>query len=457
MLKLPKSYEESFKHRIGEFLATLPIADDDKTACEVEIVRLVLQIQNGSGSATIRKNTFALGVLEEFTYFKNHYLDFSQYLNRVLWVLVPEFIREKEIHSNKHVAADIEYCLSVVTSPSNAKSSEDFAKLSKKQINSAFNIDFMTIDENWVTGKKTRRSLSAYVKSKVGTVKFLWDYDLAFEQEDFEQELIVEVLRVFNTYPKSKGTNAGLDDNSESSIRNRVEMYIEMAINNKVNNLKEYYTCDNRQRVSNSHSALYKEKKKIKKLITKAAKEIAEMGSAAVADSADKSEQLMTIATRSEETPGTREEKEGALAALRQSEVDLGAKIKNTETDYRSIVTPMVNRDESGEESTMELNGEEVGFNVGPTSPYSAHSIENSVWTNKVVERLRIDGEEKIARFVEIIVHEHDPAFDAWADQEGVNTNNPALRARGAKTFLGLSSKELKSSRLSGWLKSNIG
>jgi len=444
MLKLPKSNEESFKHRIGEFLATLPIADDDRTACEIEIVRLVLQIQNGSGSATIRKNTFALGVLEEFTYFKNHYLDFSQYLNRVLWVLVPEFIREKEIHSNNHVADDIEYCLSVVMSPSNAKSSEDLAKLSKKQVNSAFNVDFMTIDENWTTGRKTRRSLSAYVKSKVGTVKFLWDYDLAFEQEDFEQELIVEILRVFNTYPKSKGTNAGLDDNSESSIRNRIEMYIEMAINNKVNNLKEYYTCDNRQRVSNSHSALYKEKKKIKKLITKAAKEIADMS-------------IATLSPPVCQELATREEKEGALAALRQSEVDLGAKIKNTETDYRSIVTPMVNRDESGEESTMELNGEEVGFNVGPTSPYSPHSIENSVWTNKVVERLRIDGEEKIARFVEIIVHEHDPAFDAWADQEGVNTNNPALRVRGAKTFLGLSSKELKSSRLSGWLKSNIG
>lgn len=474
-VKIPSTSEESFKSKMGRFMSGLKVPDQIKRTVELEVVRLVLTIQDGSGSAQLRKITFAAGIIEEFSHFKNNYLDYSQYLNRVLWVATPEFVRTGVTHQNAVVQSDIEYCLSVIRSASNSKRDADLKKIKEKYVNPAFDMDFMTIDKDWTTGKgEKRNTFIPYVSSKIKSLDFLSKYDPMFDDDDFRQDLALETLRVFNAYPKSKGKKATADSNSEAERRNRVEMYIEMALNNKVRNIKEYNTCANRRRVTSTAADQYTERKRLKKIILKHSKDAEDFGSihfvspdfhgpfkddlntrvawplSAGEYGPDMSAEMrnLTIAWR---VQASKAEADKAAASLKSIDMFL----RCYEQDYYSTVQPLIRReDDSDELVTREIDGDEVAHDTGSLY-YTSDVIEDTAYVEDLTYWLKKDGEDKLATFTEIVTSDYHSEFEVWATANGHSTMQFAQRVKAAKAFVGITDEELRQSQLAEWLQSS--
>lgn len=276
-----QSAMHSFRNRVEEFLGKTGLNDVERLGeLRKEIVRLAMQIQDGLGSLKLRKITHDYGCFDEFNHFKNQYLDVSYHLHRKLW---REVIKSaKETKDAPKSDPDVQYCLSNL-------SSEDLKKLKSKQVMGHLDVDNIDLNK-WQTGKVKKKDIMAYARSKVSSLNFLVNYDPAIDSEDHTQELLCELVRVFNTYPRSKCKNlpvANADitrlcvDKScghpathgnkceHHDLENRVQMYIEIALNNKVMNIKEYYTCESRRRVAATDHKRYKKLSKLRKEIQK--------------------------------------------------------------------------------------------------------------------------------------------------------------------------------------------
>jgi hypothetical protein len=391
----------SFKTKVVSFIQNSGIRTEaDRADIQKEIVRLALHIQTGMGSTTLRRKTFRLNCLDEFTHFKNQYLDMSSYVHRKLWVAVVNYAKDGILPSATSpeeaatILEDVMFCLSILDE-------NDQEKVRKTEVKQALNVDSIDLS-TMTTGAKSRKDLISYAKSKAFTLRFLTDHDPGLELEDFEQDLLCEIVRVFNAYPRSKGKN--LDANAADNLRLRVEKYLETALNNKVMNLKEYYTCDNRRRVATTDAALYKLKSKLKKLMQK--------------------------------DPNNKEFQD------RFKEVE--AKIKSSDSDYYSIVTSLV-RHEDGEDRVIDVadtnkNGsEEEGVLL--EEPRSA---EERMWIEQVCTKVS----PNIAKFVRIITGEHNKEFEIWAKDQAIDTNLFDSLVKAARKYCDVTKADLLSNRV---------
>lgn len=376
----------SFECRVQDFLEKAKIGDQHKQHFKVEIVRLFMQTQDGLGSIPLRKMSGQQHCLSEFVWFKNQYLDVSHYLHRVLWPAVLSRI-EGNKETLDELESDVQFCLEYLPE-------KDKQKLKANPVSEKFKLQNEEMGGTWTTGEKTRKDLLSYVRSKVHALSFLSKYDPAFDKDDFAQDLVCEALRVFNIYPRSKGRSLNDDDNTP--LRTRVEKYIETALNNKVMNLKEFYTCESRRRVCTTNTDLYKKRAKLKKLL----------------------------------------KTEPANEDLKKELVEINKKIKNNNSDYYSRVSPLVKR-EDGEDQILDVSEDESrGIFISKT---------NQAETNLVVDSICDQVDERVARFVKLISGaEHDDDFEAWASENGIDTNKFDTLVRGAKKFFGLKNSELR-------------
>lgn len=391
----------SFEKNMEEFISSINdvILSDDKTATikefKTEVIRYILKIQKGMGSTAIKSLAHKNNFPSEWSFFKQQYLDMSEYINRKLWKAVVKFVQDTEISDDDMMASDVSYCL-------NQLGIDDIEKINEKRLNDNCNVG--NIDLNtWETGKTKKRNIQEYVQSKVGSLRFLAEYDPAMDLEDFQQDLAVELCRVYNYYEQSSGTKLASETENQVSLSERFMKYGETALNNKVLNLKEHYSCESRRRVSTTDSKLYRTRTRIKKELSK-----------------NPNDQKL-------------------LAQLDKVE----KKIKTSNSDYFSTVTPLV-RGNDGE--FRELDAKEIG-NPLIKSIEPTRELEDQLW----VEELILNLPPKQGKFVTVLL-KHDDDFEIWFDKwaEGkkvkYDSNNIDHRIRGAFEYCDITRDELKKS-----------
>lgn len=389
----------SFKTRLEEFLQYLPkeVTEATKKELRREVAKLVLTIQSEMGANLLTRVSRAHDFFDDFKYFKNQYLDKSAYLHRTLWREVIFFIQEQEfqtkaskadienqINKEKEVLADLtnkspklealESKLESIVVLENDilyavanLGDDDIEKIISLKINHSLNVALDLRNTEFTTGKTVKRSLDQYTKSKTNTLKYLTRYDPAMSKEDFQQDIAEELLRVNNVYNKSSGKNLSAEDDYETGIKK----YLETSLNNKVNQIKDYWGSGIRNRVSSTHSALYNRRETLNKQI--------------------KSE--------------TDEVKLKALVVqLRAVELEL----KEGNSDYYSVLSPLVRTNES---ENREVDAQEVDPSI-----IVDEDIEARIWAKDLIE----DLPPRISKCVNILMGNHDSDFIHWATN--VNT-----------------------------------
>lgn len=395
---LSHSKFRAFEKRVTEFLDSVRLEGKDRENIATEIVRLILQIQDGMGSNTLRRKTFRLDILDDFKFFKDQYLDMSFHIHRRLWQAVIRKVKFGIEPEHAVLAQDVAFCLRFLND-------EDLQKVQALEIREELNVDQIDIGK-FTTGEagKKRKNLVTYAASKVYTLRFLTDYDPGLELNDFAQDLTVENIRVINSYGRSKGKNLG---SKTSDIYNRVEAYVETAMNNKVNNIKEYHMCENRRRVKTTHEPLYKERAKLRKLVKK--------------------------------NP-TRED---LVEKLKGVEKDL----KHTNSDYYTVVTPLVKNDDGEDRVIDVVDTKEDSLSRTLNQEFIVNTqkgVEEGVWLEDIILGLP----SRLSVFVRIVIGLNVPEFETWAKQEGINTANPDSLNKGARKFCKVSTTELRSNPL---------
>ena len=467
------------------------LTKQDRELVAREIVKFIMQIQKGVGSTTLRTITFRLHCLDDFTYFKNQYLDMSQYIHRVLWLAVLDKAHNGRDSEDPMVKEDTDFCLSLLEA-------KDLEKLSTIGADNTLDVSSIKMDENWTTGRGGRRKkLLAYAKSKLHTLSFLNEYDPGIEPEDFNQDFLCEILRVFNTYPRSKCKNLGKEvqeeDKKLAPIQDRVERYVESAFNNKVMNIKEYYSCESRRRVTTTDNDLYKQRSRLNKNLGAADKaerarwgqEIKELMKDRTAmdeilvkwvldfrDHQRKPFDVNFMITR-DRRPMEKElilyfagkmpyktlmrllcveemrQKYGSGAKELEGQLkDVNHKLEISGGDYYSTVSPLVRRDDT-EEQVVDVNEDDYNLHMenNPLAVNSTQSIEDRVWIDGVCSEV----DSRVADFVKLVTHSQDPKFkpirdrfESWAVEEGYNTDQFNSLINGAKKFCSLKAETLK-------------
>lgn len=391
----------SFEHQLEEF--TLQIMDfvdsDDKMTTieefKSEVIRYILKIQKGMGSTAIKSLAHKHNFAPEWSFFKQQYLDMSAYVNRKLWKAIVNYTQDCETEEDRTYASDVMYCLSHLNA-------DDLELLKKKKVNKDCNVDEINLN-TFVTGKTKQRNLQEYFASKVGGLRYLVQYDPAMDLSDFEQDLAVEFCRVYNYYEQSVGTKLEAEKENEVSLGERFQKYGETALNNKVLNLKEYWGCESRRRVSTTDNKLYRTRARLKK----------------------------ELAKNPDDTK--------IIAKLAKIEEQIG----NSNSDYFSVVTPLV-RGNDGE--FRELDAREIG-NPLVKAIDSTQDVEETMWVNELIEGLP----PKLSRFVQALLT-HDEEFEKWfgvwskAKKKPMDSNNIDDRIRGAFEYAGVTKEELKRS-----------
>lgn len=381
----------SFQGKLQQFLDKLEVGQEEKNTIEIEVIRLALHIQEGMGSTKLRRLTFKYNCIDEFTFFKNQYLDMSFYIHRLLWVAVAAKIQNGMEPEAEPLVSDVNYVI-------NRLSDEDIEKVRNLRPNPDLNVDSLDLG-TMRTGKKTKRLLIPYVKSKSYTLNFLAEYDRGLDIEDLEQDLLCELVRVYNSYPRSRGRNL---DKNPVPLEERVQMYLERAVNNKVNNLKEYYTCESRRRVASTDAHLYKERNRLKKLMAK----------------------------------------DPANPELVQKFAQANHNLRVSDGDFYSTTTPLTRRDSSGgEERTIDVS-EELGAGYG-TDPFLVNTLQSTdtrIWLESICERV----DERIANFIRIVTGYHNPEFESWARENKIDLERFDNLVKGARKFCQVNPEELR-------------
>lgn len=476
--------QESFQVRVEQLVSEISFfvqKESDRQELVTEIIRLVLGIQTGMGSTSLRRIAFRNNILDDFTFFKNQYLDVSHYLHRLLWKAMVRSVQQGENYTDNQLRLDIRACLEkkvpldkqiagqktvpldevtlahtaailradVAFCLRNLKD-KDLTKIRELTINEELNIDSIDM-ANFTTGKIKPKDLQTYVKTKSYTLTFLSEYDPGFTPDDFDQDLLCESIRVANVYGRSKCKNLHrelLDEDKQpqkmTSIDIRLQKYMETALNNKVDNLKEYYTCDNRRRVSTTDSELYKEKNKIKKLLQKnptyhANKEkVQELRKmiGIVKKNVEKrngfKRDLAELEAKMCLDSGYKELKE------RMDKVDND--LRHSNGDYYSMVTPLVRHDE-GEDRVIDVADETQGEQKdGEHLLYhSEKTFDERLWLDGICE----DVPRNIALFVRIVIGDFSPEFETWSQEHGIDTSHFDAMVNGAKRYCNVTKSQL--------------
>lgn len=455
---------ESFESRVTKFLGSIRLDDNIKQSVAHETIRLILQIQEGTGSNLLRKLAFDNDFFEDFNFFKNQYLDMSAYIHRRLWVAVLDYIQNEKLPESEPLRGDVLFC-------SGYCDERDIKRLRAKEVREDLNVDAVDL-ANMRTGNKTKRSLYPYVQSKSYTLNFLSEYDQGLEIADFEQDLLCEMVRVFNSYPRSKGKK--LEDNAPAGVEkleSRVQMYLERAVNNKVLHLKTYHTCDLRTRITCTQAEDYKQQKRVNKTIKLLERNLAKAQKAFEDHQARMllipegarpdfalEETKLTAALEKARNDATR------IPLLKQQLDEVKQKIRETSSDYVPLVTSLVRKEAGGEEErvidladgSQRFLSDESGEDdmVGGTTHITS---EDRIWIEDICSRV----DEKSAMFIKVIIGDHVADFERWAKDKNIDTDRFDQLVKGARTYYQLSSKDLQENEvivetLIPYLSSNI-
>lgn len=391
------SFEKNMEDFVASINDTVLSEDKEKTLSEfrTEVIRYTLKIQKGMGSTAIKSLAHRHNFPSDWSFFKQQYLDMSEYINRHLWKAVVLFVKDTKMSDDNMLASDVNYCLKHLKM-------EDIEKINKKNINEDCNVGGIDLS-TWETGKKKKRNLMEYCQSKTGSLRFLTEYDPAMDSEDFQQDLAVELLRVYNYYEQSAGSKLKAEKANNIPLEERFMKYGETALNNKVLNLKEHYSCESRRRVSTTDSKAYRTRARLKKELSK-----------------------------NPDDPKIAKE----LAKVEK-------KLKTSNGDYFSTVTPLV-RGNDGE--FRELDAREIG-NPLVKSIEPTRELEEFLWVEELIQSLP----PKLSNFVSILLN-HDDAFEIWFNEWSqdkkitYDSNNIDHRIRGAFEYCGVTRDELKKS-----------
>lgn len=381
----------SFKTRLENFLSSISVTEEIKSQIRRETVKLILTIQNEMGANFLTRISREHEFFEDFKFFKNMYLDKSAYLHRTLWREIVYFVQETK-YKNEKLRLEIEKQIkeeiersSIETKSAKLEKLEqkldtikvleddilyaikhlhddDIEKIILMKINHELNVSLDLQNTEFTTGKTTKRDLNAYTKSKTNTLKYLSRYDPGVSKEDFQQDIAEELLRVNNIYNKSSGKNLSSDDDVDTAIKK----YIETSLNNKVNQIKDYWGSGIRNRVSSTHSSLYNRKESLEKQI------------------------------KSEADPEKLRKLQFQLKAV---EIE----IKEGKSDYYSVVVPLVRTNES---ENREVDAQEVD----PTIIMDENS-EDKIWAKDLID----DLPPRLSRCVNILMGNYDEGFITWA------------------------------------------
>ena len=400
-----------FKYRLEEFMASVTIQQPYRDDFIKEIARLMMKVQEGAGSSVVRRKAFRLNIEDDFKYFKEQYLDVSKYLLSTVWTATLDKIQKGVDSPNEMVRSDVDYLISLLDD-----NDVDTIK-NKPPRNESLNVDSIDLS-TWTTGKEKKKNMDEYAKSKIYTLSFISDYDKCFDKEDWAQDMKCEIIRVINSYPRSNCTNFI----SADSLPDRVNQYVETASNNKVNNIKERYTCETRRRVVSTVDPLYKEIKKLKKL-----------------SKIDNSPEIFDKITK------------------------IYKEINQSGAEYKSLVTSLVCATDDGDLRVMEVadpnyqdgcNSNKLpnelksyGEDEAQSTTESAAEdmIENSssdtmMYIGKLCDRV----DDKVASFIKIVVGIPNEDFEIWALDNGVNTDKHDALIKGARTYCKVTRKELE-------------
>lgn len=375
-----------FLNKIEEFLASVNIPEEVKDEFRTETIKLAITIQEKMGATILRALSRKWDFFEEFTHFKKQYLDMSAYIHKILWRDVVYFIQKKDFRRNDAILnKDIMYCIKYLTDA-------DIEKVVDMKIN--HNLNAALDLDAFTTGKTTQRDLYTYVKSKAGTLKFLSKYDFGNDPEDFVHDLIEELVRVNNGYNKSSGKN--LD--GAVSVDTAIKMYIETALNNKVNQVKDYWSSDVRRRVTSTHSHLYRRRGNLRKIIKKE----------------------------------TDLEK---IKAMNEEIGQINDKLRASNHDYYSIVTPLVRTNES---ENREVDAQEIDPNTIEES-----TTDEDIWAADLIQ----DLPPRISRCINILMGNYDEEFFIWSMDKGKKYNLDMLDQyfKATMEFCKVGKEELKS------------
>lgn len=385
-----------FRRRVEKFVDSVTFfvrEEKDKNELIDEVVRLMLKIQKGTGSVLICKIAFQLNILEEFKYFKVNYLDVSSYIHRCLWIEVVKFLKNKTQHESAVVRSDVEFMVSRLNQ-------SDIEKLMNITINESLSIDSIDFTTLMI-GQNKKRSIQDHAKSKIYTLRFLAENDPGLSMEDFEQDLVCEFFRVANQYPRSKCKN--VERSGDDDLETRIQKYTETALNYKIDNIKEFFSCDSRKRVIASDSHLYKQKAKIKRLIK----------------NSDNCESLL---------------KELA---------EIETKIRTSNADYMSVVSPLVSQSDS-EYRILDVTDETTTEESGQTYYAEDNSLicdnQTKMWIDQICNRV----DKPYADFVRIVVGETHEDFDKWVKLHDMPIATFESLVKSARKFCNISKKQLE-------------
>lgn len=382
----------SFQHNLESFVSTLAISDKGKNDVRREVVKLILTIQDKMGATVLRtmmRDIEGFDYFEDFVHWKKMYLDVSAYIQRVLWREVVYFIQKKDFQGNNpQTNKDVMYCIKCLHD-------EDIQKVVEMKINHNLNAALDLSADSFTTGKTTQRDLYSYVRSKAQTLKYLSKYDFGIEPEDFVQEVVEELVRVNNIYNRSSGKNLDASVKLDSAIK----AYIETALNNKINQVKDYWSSDSRRRVTSTHAAEYRKRANLRKLLKKEV-------------DLEKIEKI-----------------KGELAKLEEF-------LRTKNHDYYSVVTPLVRNNESED---REVDAQEI--NPAIIIP---NTTDDDIWSNDLI----IDLPKRVSRCVSIIIGNHDDEFYNWVKERGMNQvieKDLNRYFKAAMEFCGVTKEELRS------------
>lgn len=451
-----------FCDRVSKFVHSLSVGEEVAAMIESELIKLALQVQEGKGSIKLRKIAHQFNFLSDFSHFKNTFLDVSEYIHRKLWVQTHRYLVGESV--DPAYLEDVEYCLSKL-------GEAEKAKLISVNINANdIGADPMT----WKMGKAGKRDLIKHCKSKIYPLSYISNYDPAFQRDDFVQELIAEALKVRNMYPRSKGTNIDNAIDKETCIK----MYVEKALNNKVRNIQEYYSCDSRRRVSTTDHDKYRRREKIKRGIKanpeddSLKEDLKTVENDLRTSNSDYYSTVSSINYSSDDSEKTFDISDSHMVDVGFSDHTYGS------TLMENIWT---------EDAIMKMEkfiltnflklafGEEKPEIVGPLpqaikkqldlDPHSAAWIKSQIKDpsvrrsenlddydvehldsviSKMYKDLPDSGYPKVCAFVRVLVGDFNPEFESWAQDGGKKTENIILMIEAAKKFFGFSRSKLQ-------------
>jgi len=402
--------------KIEVFLDKLEgLSPESRVEIRREIIRVILQIQTGAGALGLRRLMLNQSHLEEFLYFKQYYLDISHYLHQVLWKAAINAVNGFPVSYGYRVNQDAKWCLSHLLPA-------DLDVLKQRQINDDLDVSHIDFSK-WKIGKNKKQKIQSYINGKAYPLRFLSKYDSAIDSEDNKQDLFVEMFRVVNSYSRAKGKlpvnevyvgqcvtdacNEPATVGKRCALHdrdNRIQQYVEVALNNKVNNIKEHHTTGRRRRLATTNAEVYQERNKLKKQLVKARRD--------GEDTTQIAEQLSAVEKQLKNNPG----------------------------DFYTTVFNLSQGTEPGKPDLEQV----IGSIAHRDGSYGTKAqIESALWVDAVCKKVK----PSVARFVKIVVGAVDNDFESWAASNDVSLESFTSLVSNAKKYLKIDLEELKSNK----------